>query len=322
MSAGDQKLHREILITIYKNLNPNFREYIGTDVLYDEFGDLDGEQLTYHLNRLEENRLLEWTGRRMLQLTTDAIEKIDREGYDTFLIDDSRYEFLRVVYEKERNEGARYVSPDDIIEEADLSDEEYKRNRWYLREKGLLDATGMANFKLTGDGRNRYEEYRDQGMPIPRTHPLQQFTQHTIGAGDHEKVKNIFRDIVELSRDVVIVIDQFGTKDPLWEWLEYVPGVVDVKILASDREINEDSTQKFEEYAESRTGETELRYLDYYGYPFHSREVIRDRKDGWIWDHTIPDSGKGHHTISQLRPVNLENDLDAFDDAWKDAEVV
>lgn len=322
MSAGDQKLHREILITIYENLDPDFRGYTDTDVIYDEFHDFDKTDLTYHIDRLEETRLLEWVAQRTLRLTPNAIEKIDREGYKTFLNDDSRYEFLRVVYEKERNEGVTYVSSDDVIEEAGLSDEEYQRNRWYLREKGLLDATGMGNFQLTGDGRNRYEEYRDQGMPIPRTHPLQQFTQHTIGEGEHEKVENIFRDIVELARNEVIVIDQFGTKDPLWEWLEHVPDVVDVKILASDREINDESTQKFEEYASERTGDTDLRYLDYYGYPFHSREVIRDREDGWIWDHTIPDSGKGHHTISQLRPVNLENDLDAFDDAWEDAEVV
>ena len=58
------------------------------------------------------------------------------------------------------------------------------------------------------------------------------------------------------------------------------------------------------------------RYLDYWeDYPFHSREIIRDREAGWVWNHTFADAGGRHHTISQLRPVNLENDLEVFDEA-------
>lgn len=325
MSIGDQKLHRELLIEIYETLDPDFRRsHVKVPSLLDDFEEIEDEQeLWYHIGRLEENRLIEQTAGKMVQLTATGLEKLDQEGYETFLQSDVRYEILRLAYEQDRGSRHTYVDAHEIREELDVSDEVFQRNRWYLAEKGLIDLEGTRlNFQLTGQGRNRYEEYRDEGMPIPRTQPLQRFTQHTIEQGDREKVENVFREIVEIARDEVIVIDQFGTKDPLWDWLGHVPGSVEVKILASDKEIDDESIEDFQEFDGGRGGVTELRYLEYYDYPFHSREVISDREDGWIWDHTLPDSGGKHHTISQLRPVNLENDLEAFDEAWEEAEVV
>lgn len=158
-------------------------------------------------------------------------------------------------------------------------------------------------------------------MSIPRTHPLQRFTQHTIEQGDRDKAENVFREIVELASEEVIVIDAYA-KGRLYEMLEeHVPDVVDVKILMSHKEFDDENVELYEDYADGKSGDVELRYLDYYDdYPFHTREVIQDRAAGWIWDHTFADAGNRHHTISQLRPVNLENDLDAFDEAWEEAE--
>lgn len=322
MSIGDQKLHREMLIALYEELDPNFRGYGGADTFERLSNEIESEGLRYHLERLEENRLIDYNGESLIRPTAEAIEKLDREGYNTFLESEARYDFLRIAYEFDRTRSGVYIDESDVGEEAELSDEQLERNRWYLSEKGLIEPDGQGYFELTADGRNRYEEYRDNGMPIPRTHPVQQFTQHTIEEGDREKVETVFQEIVELAREEVIVIDQFGTKDPLWEWLEYVPDVVDVTIFASDAEIDPEAEGNFRDYAENRTGETRLRYLDYDDYPFHSREVVRDREEGWIWDHTVPDSGGSHHTISQLRPVNLETDLEAFEEAWASAEEV
>lgn len=323
MSIGDQKLHRELLISIYEALDHEFHGHAETSSLLENFEDLDGQQLQYHLNRLEENRLIERRAAGTAQLTANGVEQLDKEGYDTFLQTDTRYEILRVAYEKEREEHVSYIDAEALREEIGISHDELHQNRWYLAEKGLINLEGHnLNFQLSGEGRNSFEEYRDEGMPIPRTHPLQRFTQHTIGQGDREKAENVFRAIVELAREQVIIVDMYA-KGFLYEMLEHVPSIVDVKILMSHKELSDENTDLYRQYSEGRGGEVELRYLNYWDdYPFHSREVIRDREAGWIWDHTFADAGGRHHTISQLRPVNLENDLEAFDEAWSEAEIV
>lgn len=212
-----------------------------------------------------------------------------------------------------------------MINDLTASEEELGPNLWYLSEKQLIEQRGIGGnqYQLTGRGRNTYERYRDEGIPVPQTDPLQRFTQHTIEQGDVKKAENVFRDIVEVAREEIIVVDAYA-KPRLYEMMEeHVPSVVAVKILASDQRIEEDNIDRFHEFAENRDGEAILRYLDYWDdYPFHTREVIRDREAGWIWDHTFADSGGRHHTISQLRPVNLETDLEVFDEAWQSAESV
>lgn len=321
MSISDLKLHRELLVTIYETLDPDFRQYVDIQAMLEDFDDLDEEELRYHLGRLEDNRLVEQSAQNLLQLTAEGIDKLDQEGYDTLLESDLRYDILRVAYEQDRGTIHVYITEDDICNELDITEEDAAPHIWYLAEKGLIDRAGTGGFQLTADGRTRYEEYRDEGMPIPRTHPLQRFTQHTIEQGDREKAENVFREIVEVAREEVIVIDAYA-KGRLYDMLEeHVPDVVDVKILMTDKEFDDENIELYENYADGKSGDVELRYLDYYGdYPFHTREVIRDREAGWIWDHTFADAGNRHHTISQLRPVNLENDLDAFDEAWAAAE--
>lgn len=324
MSISDQQLHREILGCIYDALNPDFRRHANVPDMVDEFDELNLDELRYHINRLAENRLVERSAQHHVQLTPSGVEKLAQDGYETLLDFDLRYEILRVAYELDRGTPNAYINITEVREGLDVSEEAMNPQLWYLSQKGLIDLTGTSrDFQLTADGRNRYEEYRDEGIPIPRTQPLQRFTQHTIEQGDRDKAENVFRDIVEIARDEVIVIDAYA-KGRLYDMLEeHVPTAVDVNILMTDREIEEENIELYEEYAEGKDGDVELRYLDYRDeYPFHTREVIRDREAGWIWDHTFADAGNRHHTISQLRPVNLENDLKAFDQAWEEAESV
>lgn len=325
MSATDQQLHREILTRIYEEHDGSFRGVmVDYRSLAEEFQDLDTDEFRYHVDRLKDDYFLEQPAQNHVRITPDGVEKLAHEGYETFLESDLRYEILRVSYERDRGTSGAYIDQNDLTEELNVAGEELQPHLWYLSEKNLIDLSGTrAMVQLTGTGRNRYEEYRDEGMPIPRTDPIQQFTQHTIAQGDEEKAENVFRDIVEVARDEVIVIDAYA-KGRLYDMMEeHIPSVVDLKILMSDREVEDENIEAYHDLAEEREGDVELRYLDYWDeYPFHSREVIRDREAGWIWDHTFADAGNRHHTISQLRPVNLENDIDVFDEVWQEAETI
>ena len=324
MSISDQVIHREILSFIYEEMKDDFRRAADLREMVEEFEDLDMEELRYHIERLRDNRQVEYRGQNSVQITIEGVEKLDREGYETLLDTDLRYEILRRAYEADRGRPHAYIDGDTLFEELDAPSEEVSRNLWYLSQKGFIDRSGTSSdFQLEGEGRNRYEQYRDEGIPIPRTHPLQRYTQHTIEQGDREKAENVFREIVEVAREEVIVVDTYA-KGWLYELMEqHIPSIVGVKILMSDREVDEENIELYRDYAAGKDGDVELRYLDYReDYPFHSREVIRDREAGWVWDHTFADAGDRHHTISQLRPVNLENDLEAFDAAWEEAETV
>lgn len=324
MSEADQQLQREILIYLYELQEDDFRRMADVREMADSFEELDVDELRYHLMRLEETGLVEHSAQHSYQITVDGVERIDHEGYPTLLESDLRYEILRIAYENERGVPHAYIHVDDIIEATDASESDLAQQLWYLQGKGLIERMGVGGeFQLTTDGRNRYEEYRDEGLPVPRVHPLQRYTQHTIAQGDREKAENVFRDIVEVAREEVIIIDAFA-KPRLFDMMEnHIPSVVDVKILTSERELDGETIDRFQEFAEAKDGEAVLRYLDYRDeYPFHARVVVRDRRSGWVWDHTFADAGGRHHTISQLRPVNVENDLEAFDAAWAEAEIV
>lgn len=324
MSISDQKIHREILIYIYEEMRDDFRRDADPREMAEDFEELGLDEVRYHIDRLKDNRQVEQRAQHSIQITVEGVEKLDQEGYDTILESDLRYEILRKAYEADRGSTHTYINANEIADELDITTNELDRQLWYLSGKGLVELTGTSyNIQLTGEGRNRYEQYRDEGIPIPRTHPLQRFTQHTIEQGDREKAENVLRDIVEVAREEVLVVDMYA-KGRLYDLLEsHVPSVVDVKILMSHKEVSDENIELYREYAEGKEGDVDLRYLDYWDeYPFHSREVIRDREAGWVWDHTFADAGGRHHTISQLRPVNLENDLEVFDEAWSEAEAV
>lgn len=332
MASNDNKIQREILQQVYEEHSKMIRRRASFNDIDEELDHIERDDLIYHLTRMDDNRLVEIDGslgQRIngVSLTEEGVEKLDRDGYETILQDDLRYLILESLYKIDREHAGSpgvYVTRDELQDDLDVDEQEFKINIWYLKQKSFVEEMGAGgNLQITSQGRNRFDEYKDEGIPIPRTQPLTQWAQYSIAQGDTEKALTVFRDLVELARDEVIVIDPFAQGRLYEEMLEHVPDTVDIKVLCTDREINEDNRDKFSDLADGRTGDTELRYLEYRGeWPFHDRLLFRDREDGWVWGHTFAHSGTKHHTISEMRPVNVESDLEKFDDAWDEASVI
>lgn len=240
--------------------------------------------------------------------------------------EDLRYAILEELYDIDREHTGSsgvFVTRDELREDLGIDEQDFKVNVWYLKEKGLVEEQGGDHLQITAQGRNRFDEYQNEGIPIPRTQPLTQWAQHSIARGDEERAMTIFRDIVELARDEIIIVDPFAQGKLYDEMMDDVPDVVDIKVLCTDQEVNEGNKDKFSDLADNRSGETELRYLEYQGeWPFHDRLLFRDREDGWVWGHTFAHSGTKHHTINEMRPVNIETDLEKFENAWDEATVI
>lgn len=330
---NDDKLQREILQEVYEKHKDAIRRQANFHEVNESLDHIERDDLMYHLTRMQDNGLVELDGSlssvriNFLGVTADGVELLDRDGYETILQDDLRYVILEALYEVDRENAGRrgvFVSCEDLAEELGVDRQDFKVNIWYLKKKGLINEQGRAgHLQITSQGRNRYDEYQNEGIPIPRTKPLSQWTQHVIGKGDTEKAMNIFRDIVELARKEIIVVDPFAQGKLYDEMLTVVPSVVSIKILCTDQEIDDENKEKFSALSEGRTSEAQLRYLNYRGeWPFHDRLLLRDQEDGWVWGHTFAHSGTKHHTINQMRPVNVETDLEKFEDAWSEATVV
>ena len=332
MSGSDQKVRREILQYVFEEFKQAIPRDVNFNTLADNIEETDRDNIIYQLERLADNSLIETqgaVGQRIsrLSITPEGVEKLDRDGYDTFLADDTRYALLNIIYEVDRDNHGNagvFIERDSLTDDIDITDQQLELNLWYLKEKDIIEQRGgRRNIRITSHGRNRYEEYQSEGIPIPRTKQLTRWAQYAIAQGDIEKAENVFRDLAELTREELIIVDPFA-KGKLYTMLEDTPDIVDIKILTTNREAEDDENiDLYHDLRDSRTGNTELRYLNYRGeWSFHDRLLFRDREEGWVWGHTFADSGSKHHTISQMRPVNVEGDLEKFDTAWEDAKVI
>jgi DNA-binding MarR family transcriptional regulator len=331
MAASDEKIQREILQQVYDEHSQQIRRQAGFDAINEALDHIAEDDVVYHLTRMDDNRLVDIEGSlgqriSFVRITDEGVEKLDREGYETILDDDLRYVILEELYDIDREHAGSsgvFVTRDELREDLGIDEQDFKVNVWYLKEKGLVEEQGGSHLEITAQGRNRFDEYQNEGISIPRTQPLTQWAQYSIARGDEERAMTIFRDIVELARNEIIIVDPFAQGKLYDEMLDDVPDVVDIKVLCTDREINEENKDKFSDLADGRSGETELRYLEYRGeWPFHDRLLFRDREDGWVWGHTFAHSGTKHHTINEMRPVNIETDLEKFEDAWDEATVI
>ncbi|MXR40060.1 hypothetical protein GRX01_01625 [Halobaculum sp. WSA2] len=330
-SGSDGRIRREILAKVYRIHSQSIRYRAGFEEICDSLN-FDVEDVVYHLSRMDDDRLVETKGGlgnpiNSVEITAAGIERLDEKGYDTILKDDLRYVILGKLYihDRENITSSSYgVGRSDILDELDVDEQEFKVNIYYLNQKDLIENKAGDYLEITAQGRNMFEEYRDDGIPIPRSKELTQWAQYSVEKGDEETAFNLFRDIVELAGEEVLVVDPFAQGKLYTEMLCDVPDVVDIKVLCTDQEIDEENREKFNQLSEDRTGGTELRYLDYRSgeWPFHDRLLFVDRSEGWVWGHTFAHSGTKHHTISEMRPVNVESDLEKFDSAWEDAEEV
>lgn len=135
--------------------------------------------------------------------------------------------------------------------------------------------------KITKRGSERYEQYDQDGVEIPRAGGRSTLLQASIGPNEAAKAENLFRDFVELAQDEVIIIDRFARKG-LYDLLQYVPSGVEINIVTTDRVTGQGYQQRVKQFAQQHS-DIQVRFLSDSNWEFHDRYVIRDREDAWAW---------------------------------------
>lgn len=329
MNERDQKIRDEILKLLCDQAEDDPYRSISLTQITDTLATYDNSDLRYIAERLdgEYAEVNQYMGGRMdLQIIPEGIEHLHERGYATILAQDTRYNILEHVYQKDRNSsGPGYVSRDNLLEAIAADQEEIDVNVWYLKEKRLLDTmTGGGSFygsvEITERGRKRWEAHRDEGTEIPQSSTFQSRHQTSIGPNQREEAENLFRDIVEVARNEVIILDRFARK-PLYEWLDHVQRGVTIRVLTTDRVIGDEYHQAVGDFQQSHA-EIEVRSISDSVWDFHDRYLIRDQVEAWAWGHSFHDSGDTQHTVSELKPVNRDTILEQFEERWSDGDTI
>lgn len=339
MDESDRKIRREILKYIYDKFEESVLDRAGTEDLYEQLEEIDQNEINYNVVRLRDKRQIDFDismgGVHGLEITADGIEKLDQDGYETLLQDDIRYDILQLLYEADREHpfGSVKLSSEDIAEELEVDEDRVLPVIGYLDMKELVDAAvgsrpeaTYRGVEITGRGRNKYELYVEEGTSIPNTQPLTRWTQHSVGPNEPEKAKNLFRSVVEVAQKKITIVDWYF-KEPTYDLLEGVPEAVDIEILTSGKAFDDEDEYRdlVADFAEGRSGEVDVRYVEYYDFEarlFHARYLVRDEIEGWTWDQSFKDAGDTQHTVSEVRPINLESTIETFQEAWKQGEQV
>lgn len=339
MTESDRKIRREILKYVYDKFQESVLDRAGTQGLYEQLEEFDRTEINYNAVRLRDERQIDFDistgGVYGLEITADGIEKLDQDGYETVLEDEVRYDILQLLYEGDREHpfGSVKLSSEDIAEELDVDEDRVLPAIGYLDPKELVDATvgsrpeaTYRGVEITGRGRNKCELYVEEGTSIPNTQPLTRWTQHSVGPNEPEKAQNLFRNVVEVAQEKITIVDWYF-KEPVYDLLEGVPDAVDIEILTSERAFDEEEEyyNLVENFAKSRSGEVDVRYVEYYDFDarlFHARYLVRDEIEGWTWDQSFKDAGDTQHTVSEVRPINLESTMETFQEAWNQGEQV
>ena len=331
MQEQDEKIQREILKWAYARFEENPTGFWRGNGLFESLDHFDQKDIVYNVNRMDgqfiENNPSMSNPVDMIQMEPAGIEELYSHGYETILESDTRYHILAVLYQKVREEPGRgYVGRDDLLNEIDAGEDEVDQNIWYLKEKRLVETSGGGGglfyhrVKITQRGSDRYEQYSEDGVEIPRVGGHHRFRQASIGPGESGKAENLFRDFVEVARDDVVIIDRFA-REGLYDLLLHVPSGVQIKVITTDRVTGGGYQQRVNQFAQQHP-DIEVRYLPDSDWDFHDRYVIRDREDAWAWGHSFHDAGDTQHTASELRPVNRETIIKQFENAWRNATVI
>lgn len=339
MNESDRKVRREILKYVYDKFEESVLDRAGTEGLYEKLDEVDRNEIDYNLVRLRDERQIGFDvsmgGVHGMELTAEGIERLDQDGYDTVLEDEIRYDILQLLYETDREHpfGSAKLSSEDIAEELDVDEDRVLPAIGYLDLKELVDAAvgsrpeaTYRGVEITGRGRNKYELYVKEGTSIPNTQPLTRWTQHSVGPNEPEKAQNLFQSVVEVAQEKITIVDWYF-KEPAYDLLEGVPDTVDIEILTSERAFDDEDEYRglVADFSEGRSGEVDVRYVEYYDFEarlFHARYLVRDKIEGWTWDQSFKDAGDTQHTVSEVRPVNLESTMETFQEAWEQGEQV
>lgn len=331
MPAEDDKIRREILKWIYERFEEKPHSQWRGQGLLDALESFDHENIIYNVNQMDgsflENNPSMGTSIDLLRITPDGIEELHKQGYPTILDSEIRYKVLEVLYQAVReNPGRGFVSREDLLEHVDASEEQVHQNIWYLKEKRIIETSGGGGghfyhrAKLTQRGNERYEQYVDDGVGIPRVGEQSSLRQATIGPDESGKAENLFRDFVELAQEEIIIIDRYA-REPLYDLLQHVPSGVQIRVVTTSRVTGGGYLKRVQQFAKQHP-DIEVRELSDADWGFHDRYIIRDREDAWAWGHSFHDAGDTQHTASELKPINRETIIDQFTDAWKQGSVV
>lgn len=331
MSAGDEKIRREILKWLYDRFEESPTGRWRPDGFFEALDDFDADDVVYNVKRLDgsllENNPSLGNSVDMLQITPEGIEELYQQGYPTILDGESRYGILQVLYQADRqNPGQAYVSRDEVVDQVDEDADDVDLNVWYLKEKRLVEPLGGGGglfyhqVKITRRGSERFEQYEADGVEIPRVGGQSTLRQASIGPNESGKAENLFRDFVELAREEVIVIDRYA-REGLYDLLRHVPSGVEIQVMTSDRVTGGGYPQRVQQFAQQHSA-IEVRSLADSDWEFHDRYIIRDREDAWAWGHSFHDAGDTQHTASELKPINRETIINQFDSAWSQGTVI
>lgn len=327
MNNKDEKISKEILKVLYDHFNEEPIRSMEVEELYQALEQFSNDDITYVAKRIDQKYVDIGKGIGCIHITAEGIDRLFQLGYQTLLGQDTRYEILGILYKFDREHPREILERKDLVEEMEVEPTEIDKNVWYLREKQLIETKGGGSgkfyhlIKITRRGKDKYEAYQNDGVEIPSTGQFIQIHQTTIGPNEHGKAENLFRDFVELAKDQVIVIDPFAREKLYTELLKHVPSPVEINVITSDQVAGSERYKKIVAQFKDNHEKTEVRYLEKRkgnGWPFHGRSVIRDREEGWNWDHSFHDAGKTQHTVSEIKPVNLKKILDTFDIAWEE----
>lgn len=256
-----------------------------------------------------------------IHILAPGIDALQDEGIPTILDDATRYDVLRVLYKVKRDAGGGWaaIHYDALAKEfPDVEPKKLEANVLYLAQRDDIDLKGgLVN--ITDQGIDAFQEREEHGTEGVRD--VRDMWQVTVGPRERAKAAQLFREITELSKQSVIIIDAFA-KEPIFAMLGSITPPVKTQILASDAAITATYGPAVRVAGSLRPLEVRTLPKTKTDWPFHSRYLIVDRTMGWVWDHSFHDAGETQHTISSMKPVNLKRVLDDFDAAWPTAKVV
>lgn len=325
---NDKKVRRELLKWYYDRfMESGHKTQANVQELAKQLG-LDPKDVEYIGRRMLGNVLdgesHHWAPLGYSIITVQGVEELARQGIPTFLDSDMRYKILKIAYEAERaNPGRARLSRADLLTQLGAPERELDANVLYLGGKNHMDVDTRGNgpafysATITDAGAIAYESYEKYG--VEGVGNPDNLHQRTIGPNDRAAAENMFRDFTELASKDIILIDAYA-KAGLYPMLKSIPAAVTTRILTLDQHV--DATYVALVRAEEKLRKLEVRALTKADWPFHSRYVIRDREDGWVWDHSFHDAGKTQHTVSEIKPVNLRTILNTYDTAWAKAKVI
>ncbi len=283
----------------------------------------DWSDVQYELRRLDGDGFID--GKHLKRITARGMELLEDLGGETILDGDLRQRILATLYEMDRAEGPHARTNTKTIADAlNISTSEAGLGLHYLQGSGLIDVSGVMSdrfwgVKINARGMSKQEAIvaSGGGWASSTTSPSDGH-EFVFGPGEEVEASRLLRDVTEVARSEVIIIDPYARAGIVPKLRHVPPGVV-VKILTGNNMAKEPYAAELQAHPKLSI---ELRVLPKVDHAFHDRFIIVDGKDAWAWGHSFHDAGKTQHTVAQLRPVNRDRILTDFQRKWLNGSVI